>query len=72
MSSKQYREALQRLKLTQAHAAWLFNGKSRASGRRWAQEGAPYHVALLLTIMRERHISAKAVEHYGAQWRKEK
>ena len=39
--------------LTQGRAGLLFNGKSRDSGRRWAAAGAPYHVALIITIMRE-------------------
>jgi hypothetical protein len=48
-----YREALREFGLTQGRAGLLFNGKSRGSGRRWAAAGAPYHVALIITIMRE-------------------
>jgi len=72
MSPKQYRDALARYGLTQGEAGWLFGGKSRDSGRRWAAEGPPYHVALLLTLMQQRHISPQYVAKIGAPLRGEK
>lgn len=70
MSRKQYRKALEHFGLTQAQACWLFNGKTQTSGRYWASRGAPYHVALLLTVMHEYKIHPKDIEELGAKWRK--
>jgi hypothetical protein len=72
MTRKQYREALEEFGLTQGRAAWLFNGKSVASGRRWAAEGAPYHVALIITMMRELKLHPDDIEEYGRKWRKKR
>lgn len=69
MSAETYRAALRRFGLTQGEAGWLFGGKSRTSGRRWAAEGAPYAVAVILTMMREHDITPAEVEQYGARWR---
>jgi len=71
MSSKQYKAALKHYGLTQGHAAWLFNGKTRDSGRRWAAEGAPYHVALLLSLMYRCRLTPDDIEEVGAIWRKQ-
>jgi hypothetical protein len=72
MSPKQYRDALARYGLTQGEAGWLFGGKSRESGRRWAAEGPPYHVALLLTLMQHRDISPTYVEKIAMLLHKKK
>lgn len=72
MTSQQYRKALARYNLTQGDAGWLFGGKTRTSGRRWAAEGVPFHVALILTLMDELNLSPDDIENYGAKWRKRK
>lgn len=70
MSPRQYKAALERFEMTQGQASWLFNGKSKSSGRRWAQEGAPYHVALLITLMDQFGITADNLETLGKPWRR--
>lgn len=70
MSRKDYRAAIEELGLTQARAAWLFNGKSDRSGRRWASEGAPYHVALIISLMQEFELTPEHIESLGRKWRK--
>lgn len=70
MSKKEYRAILAAYDLTQAQAAWLFNGKSDRSGRRWANEGAPFHVALIITLMEEFELTPEHIEALGARWRK--
>lgn len=72
MTKEQYRAALEEFELSQAHAAWLFNGKSKASGRRWATEGAPFSTALIITMMRVFELTPGDIEHFGRQWRKRK
>ena len=62
MTSKDYVKALERLQLTKEEAAMLFTGKSDRSGRRWARHGAPFHVALLLTLMHHFGITAEEIE----------
>jgi hypothetical protein len=69
MSKDEYRQAIEKLGLTQARAAWLLNGKSDRSGRRWANEGAPYHIALILTMMEEFGLTSEHIEAIGRRWR---
>ena len=70
MPGKQYKAALERYGITQGQASWLFNGKSRTSGRRWAAEGAPYTVALMIAVMDYYGITPDDIEELGAPWRK--
>lgn len=70
LSGPQYKRALAHYRLTQGQASWLFNGKTRSSGRRWAAEGAPFHVALLLRVMHRYGLTPKDIERCGARYRK--
>ena len=70
MTKKEYRAALEEWELTQGRAAWLFNGKSDRSGRRWAAEGAPYHVALIISLMQEFELTPEHIEALGRKYRK--
>lgn len=70
MSRKEYRAALEEMDLTQGRAAFLFNGKSSRSGRRWASEGAPYHVALIIALMQEFELTPEHIEALGRKYRK--
>ena len=70
MSPKQYQAALDEFKLSQGEASLIFGGKSNRSGRRWARDGAPYHIALLISVMREYKIMVEDIEALGARWRK--
>ena len=70
MSKKEYRAVLEEWNLTQARAAYLFNGKSDRSGRRWASEGAPYHVALIISLMQEFELTPEHIEALGRKYRK--
>jgi hypothetical protein len=70
MNKREYRAALDEWDLTQERAAWLFNGKSARSGRRWANEGAPFHVALIIALMQEFELTPEHIEALGARWRK--
>jgi hypothetical protein len=70
MSAKQYRAALADLQLSQARAGWIFGGKSKDSGRLWPSEGAPYYVALIISLMRMYDITPDDIEEIGAQFRK--
>ena len=68
MSKRDYRAALEEFDLTQGRAALLFGGKSNRSGRRWAANGAPYHVALIITLMQEFELTPKDVMEYAKKW----
>jgi hypothetical protein len=68
MDKTEYNKALNKLGLEPATAAWLFNGKSVRSGRRWAQQGAPYHVALLIALMQQFELSPEDIRQIGAPW----
>jgi hypothetical protein len=73
MSKDDYRKAIREIGLNQAHAAWLFNGYSDTqgrTGRRWATEGAPYHVALIIELMRLYDITPDQLAAIGSPWRK--
>jgi len=70
MSKREYRAFLEEHELTQGRAAWLFNGKSDRSGRRWAGEGAPYHVALIIAMMQEFELTPEYIEALGRKYRK--
>jgi hypothetical protein len=70
MSPKQYRAALAEFQLTQGRAGWLFGGKTMTSGRRWAAEGPPYSVSLVLALMREYDVTPEDIELLGARWRR--
>lgn len=70
MTRKEFRAALDEFKLTQGRAAWLFTGKSDRSGRRWAVEGAPYHVALIIALMQEFELTPEHIQALGAKWRR--
>jgi hypothetical protein len=72
MSRTQYRQALADFGITQGYAAWIFGGKSRFSGRRWAAEGAPYAVALVISMMRDLKLKPEDIEKYGEPWRNKK
>lgn len=72
MSPEQYRKALKEFNLEQGEASLIFGGKSDRSGRRWASEGAPYHVALLISVMRDHQLSVEDIEAAGARWRSKK
>jgi hypothetical protein len=69
MNREEYLSALKELGVSQQRAAWLFNGKSARSGRRWAREGAPYHVALIIALMQEFELTPEHIEALGRQWR---
>ena len=69
MTQEEYLAALKELGITRQRAAWLFNGKSARSGRRWAREGAPYHVALIIALMQEFELTPEHIEALGRQWR---
>jgi hypothetical protein len=70
MSKKEYRAALEDMNLTQGRAAYLFNGKSDRSGRRWASEGAPFAVALIIALMQEFELEPEHIEALGRRYRK--
>ena len=72
MSARLYRNALERYVLTQGQASWLFGGKTKLSGRRWAQEGAPYSVALTIGLMDEYGISPEDIQRIGKPWRRKR
>jgi len=72
MTPGKYRAALGRYNLTQGRASWLFGGKTKTSGRRWAAEGAPYSVALLIAIMDTYQITPDDLDELGAPWRAKK
>lgn len=69
MTARQYKKALARYNLTQGRASWLFGGKTKMSGRRWAAEGAPYAVALLISIMDNFQLTPDDIDELGAPWR---
>lgn len=69
MDHIEYRAALEEMGLDPRRAAWLFNGKSERSGRRWAREGAPYHVALIIALMQEFGLTPGYIEVLGKPWR---
>lgn len=61
MTAKQYRAAIEQLGLSQRSAARFLRIDERTS-RRWAAEGAPPHVGLLLRLMIERGIKPEEVD----------
>jgi len=69
MTGAQYKKALAVFGMTQGQASWLFAGKTKTSGRRWAAEGAPYYVALLLSIMATYDLKPEDIEALGKEWR---
>jgi hypothetical protein len=69
MDPIEYRAALEDMGISPLRAAWLFNGKSERSGRRWAREGAPYHVALIIALMQEFGLTPGYIEVLGKPWR---
>lgn len=72
MSAEQYKAALADFGLSQPRAGWIFGGKSQASGRLWPAEGAPYYVALIISLMRMYDITPDDIEEIGAPFRTEK
>jgi hypothetical protein len=70
MDYTEYRAALEEMGITMKRAAWLFNGKSGRSGRRWGKQGAPFHVALIISMMQEFNLTPEYIEAMGARWRK--
>ena len=70
MDNTEYRAALEEMGLTMTRAAWLFNGKTGRSGRRWGKQGAPFHVALIISMMQEFNLTPEYIEAMGARWRK--
>jgi hypothetical protein len=71
MTAKQFRKALNHYGLTQEQAAALFNGTPNRSGRRWAAGGAPFHVALILTLMHRLDLSPDLIKGLGDKWRRQ-
>lgn len=69
MPAREYRKALDRLRLSQGQAALIFNGKTARSGRRWVKEGAPFHVALIIELMRRLKLSPAYINKVGREWR---
>ena len=69
MNSNRYRLSLQEFGLAHDEAGWIFGGKSRKSGRDWLARGAPYHVALLLEVMRKYKIPAIEIRKLGEPYR---
>jgi hypothetical protein len=69
MSAKQYKAALADFKLSQSRAGWIFGGKSQNSGRLWPSEGAPYYVAVIISLMRIYNIPPGDIEEIGAVFR---
>jgi hypothetical protein len=73
MTASQYNKALSHFKLTREDATLLFNGTTgNRSGRRWSVAGAPYHVALILTMMHQLKLSPELVDSLGKKWREQK
>jgi hypothetical protein len=70
MSAAAYRKALASLEISQGRAGWLFGGKTQTSGRHWAAVGAPYHVALLLRLMKLYDLTPDDIDEIGAPYRK--
>jgi hypothetical protein len=62
MNAQEYRDALERLKLTQLDAGELFNVGARTS-RRWAlgQARVPTSVAMLLRLMLRKRVEPNDV-----------
>jgi hypothetical protein len=71
MSPVEFRKALEHFSITQEDAARLFNGTANRSGRRWARNGAPFHVALILSMMHRRKLSVRYIDEVGEKWRKQ-
>jgi hypothetical protein len=69
MTAKQYRHALRHYGLTQNHAGWLFGGRTKGSGRRWAANGPPFQVALLLDLMFHYGLTPDDIERHGQRYR---
>ena len=69
MTAKQYRKALKHFDMTQEQAAAIFNGTPNRSGRRWAAAGAPFHVALIFTLMHKLDLSPELIASLGKKWR---
>lgn len=72
MSAKQYKAALADFKISQSYAGWIFGGKSKDSGRLWPAEGAPYYVAVIISLMRIYNITPEEIEEIGAPFRKKR
>jgi hypothetical protein len=68
---EQYRKALKYYGLTQGQAQQLFNGRANRTGRRWVAEGAPFHVALILSLMHRLHLTPRYIDEMGEKWRKQ-
>ena len=66
MTAKQFRDALDRLKLSQLGAARLFNANGRTV-RRWAigERSIPTPVAIMLRLMLAGKITNEDIETYG-------
>lgn len=64
MTAKDYRAAIEQLGLSQERAG-LFFGVSPRTGQRYASEGPPKVVAMLLRIMLEYKISVQRAEVVG-------
>lgn len=61
MTPDEYRAALERLGMTQVGFARLV-GSGERSSRRWAEQGAPGAVAILLRLLDAGKITTKDVE----------
>jgi hypothetical protein len=70
MTREAYRAALTEMNLSQDNAAYLFTGKTGRTGRRWAKDGAPFYVALIIALMRKYHLSPADIRRLGRPWRK--
>jgi len=70
MTREEYRDALAEMELSQDNAAYLFTGKTGRTGRRWAKDGAPFYVALIIALMRKYDLSPADIGSLGRPWRK--
>ena len=65
MTAKQFKDALDRLKLSQLGAGRLFGAESERTPRRWAsgERSVPNPVAILLRLMLAGKVSVEDVEN---------
>jgi len=70
MTREEYRDALAEMDLSQDKAAYLFTGKSGRTGRRWADDGAPFYVALIIALMRKYRLTPQQIGLLGRPYRK--
>lgn len=64
MTANQYRDAIDRLGLTQSGAARLL-GVNDVTGRRWARNGVTGTAAILLRLLLAKKISIRDLQELG-------